>query len=103
MEEFGGVYKIIADGPYCDLYFEDGTKKTESKTLKKVIELNPDLFLRLNRKVAVNIGFIKDISESKVILKNNEIHYFSRRRKPKLNNHEQNIIIADIISFFNKP
>ena len=85
MEEFGGVYKIIADGPYCDLYFEDGTKKTESKTLKKVIELNPDLFLRLNRKVAVNIGFIKDISESQVILKNNQSFEFSRRRKPILN------------------
>ena len=101
--EFGEVYKLIADGPYCDLYFEDGTKKTQSKTLKKVIELNPDLFLRLNRKIAVNIGFIKDISESKVILMNNEIFEFSRRRKPKLNNHEQNINIADITSFFNKP
>ena len=101
--EFGEVYKLIADGPYCDLYFEDGTKKTQSKTLKKVIELNPDLFLRLNRKIAVNIGFIKDISESKVILTNNEIFEFSRRRKPKLNNNEQNINIAYIISFFNKP
>jgi hypothetical protein len=103
LEEFGGVYKIIADGPYCDLYFEDGTKKTESKTLKKVIELNPDLFLRLNRKVAVNIIFIKDISESQVILKNNQSFEFSRRRKPILNNNEKDISIADIISFFTKP
>lgn len=103
MEEFGGVYKIIADGPYCHLFFDDGTKKTESKTLKKVIELNPDLFLRLNRKVAVNIIFIKDISESKVILKNNQSFEFSRRRKPILNNNEKDISIADIISFFTKP
>jgi len=101
--EFGEVYKLEADGPYCHLFFEDGTKKTESKTLKKVIELNPDLFLRLNRKVAVNIGFIKDISESQVILKNNQSFEFSRRRKPNLNNNEKDISIADIISFFNKP
>ena len=101
--EFGEVYKLVADGPYCQLYFIDGHKKTESKTLKKIIELEPDCFLRINRKVAVNIRFIKGISDSKVILTNNEIFEFSRRRKPKLNNHEQNINIADIISFFSKP
>ena len=29
--EFGGVYKIIADGPYCHLFFDDGTKKGYSQ------------------------------------------------------------------------
>ena len=101
--EFGGVYKLVADGPYCQLYFIDGYKKTESKTLKKIIEISNNSFLRINRKIAINKNFIKDISESKVILTNNEIFEFSRRRKPKLNNNEQNINIADIISFFNKP
>lgn len=103
MEEFGEVYKLEADSNYTNLFFLDKLKKTEAKTLKKVIELNNNLFLRINRKTAISVSFIKDISESKVILKNNEIHYFSRRRKPILNMKKLALLIIfsaiSLISF----
>lgn len=82
--EFGEVFKLVAHGPYCDFHFIDNSHKTETKTLKKVLEINPDVFLRINRKIAIRISFIKEISESAVILQNKEIYYFSRRRKPIL-------------------
>lgn len=72
----------MADGPYCDVFFRNGRQKTEVKTLKKMLEMNPDMYLRVNRKVAVLKEFVELEHPDKVILKNGEVCEFSRRRKP---------------------
>lgn len=78
----GEVYKLEADGPYCDVFFIDGKQKTEVKTLKKMLERNPGVFLRMNRKVAVRIDYIAELTKEGVVLFNNQVFEFSRRRKP---------------------
>jgi len=81
--EFGEAYKLEADGPYCHVYFET-QKKTLSKTLKKVLTENEGIFLRINRKYAVNVGKINGRTPDEVKLINNEILKFSRRMKTKI-------------------
>jgi hypothetical protein len=78
--ECGEAYKLEADGPYCHIYFIDGKKKTVAKTLKKMLELNDNFFLRVNRKYAVNKIFIKKNDMQGVMMKNDIFFKFSRRR-----------------------
>lgn len=73
---------MLADGPYCDIFFRDGIKRTVAKTLKTMLELNPGVFVRINRKVAVLKQFVELEHADKVVLKNGEVYEFSRRRKP---------------------
>ena len=80
----GEVYKLVADGPYCDMFYINGTVKTATKTLKNMLEKKPELFLRMNRKVAVRIDCIVELTKERVILFNDEVFEFSRRRKPIL-------------------
>ena len=81
---YGEAYKLMADGPYCDIFYINGTVKTETKTLKKLLEKAPEVCLRMNRKVAVRKTCIVEMTVDRVVLNNNEVFEFSRRRKPIL-------------------
>jgi hypothetical protein len=81
--EFGEVFKLEADGPYTHIFFKNGKKVTTAKTLKKILAAHPNIFLRTNRKYAVKIDFIKQFSSENVILENNQVFFYSRRRSPR--------------------
>lgn len=85
MAEFGEIYKLVADGPYCFVFDFELNKKIETKTLKKIIELNPNVFLRVNRKEAININSIEKVENDLVFTKKNQVLKFSRRMKNKFN------------------
>jgi len=81
LAEFGEVYKLVADGPYCYVLDFELNKKIETKTLKKIIESNPNVFLRINRKEAININSIEKIENNLIFTKKDEVLKFSRRKK----------------------
>lgn len=110
MEEFGEVYKLVADGPYCELHLlapspqerAGGEVKVVTKTLKAILCQfehkrarecetyqrscrEPPNYLRLNRKIAVNQKYIRSLSGANVTLTTGETFKFSRNRFKQFN------------------
>jgi LytTr DNA-binding domain len=102
LEEFGEVYKLVADGPYCELHFlapspvesdtafrARGEVKVLTKTLKCLMEYRYSDFIRLNRKIAIRPDQVWSLSGVEVTLRNGETFKFSRRRFKQFNQTKQ--------------
>lgn len=88
MEAFGEAYKLVADGPYCEIHFFDGSKKVVTKTLQCVMFLCPDIFLRINRKIAVNTNSIKTTEGNIFTTTKGDVIKMSRRRYKQFNQNQ---------------
>lgn len=79
------ITRIEADGNYSTLYFQDGTKKVTSKTLKTYEEILPkSIFCRIHQSNILNLNFIKEYNKedgSFAVLNDGTKIAVSRRRK----------------------
>ena len=58
--DMNNVVMLVADGPYTDLVDEDGSKITKAVVMHKVLADKGANWLRVNRKVCVDINQIVD-------------------------------------------
>jgi DNA-binding LytR/AlgR family response regulator len=78
------IIKIISNSNYCKIYFDDSTTLVIAKVLKWFeTVVTPDLFIRINHSVLININYISMINlKEKTVTSNykNEIFTISKRR-----------------------
>ena len=79
------IIRIEANGNYSNFYFEDGSKKIISKTLKTYEGILPkSLFCRIHQSNIINLDFLKEYSKENggvAILNDGSKIVIARRRK----------------------
>ncbi len=81
------IVYIEADSNYCLIHLEDDTKRIASKCLKYIYDLlNPQEFLRVHRKYAINTKEIDVINfgESTIYLNNGSKVSMARSQKKNI-------------------
>ena len=78
------IIKVISNSNYCKIYFVDGSTLVIAKVLKWFETMvTPDLFIRINHSVLININYIGLVNlKEKTITSNfnNETFTISKRR-----------------------
>lgn len=65
------VYYVKADGPYINIYFEDGYEIFRMTLKEFTARISNSNFIRVHRSYLVNMRYVKDIDNKIVILDNN--------------------------------
>ena len=80
---------------YTIIYLKNGSKIRKSYTLKRYEEklINNESFIRINRKIILNVSQIKEINEFDriIVLKDGLIFSISRRRYSEIINKLENV------------
>ncbi len=90
------IIMLVADINYTTIYLADGQRFMVATTIgkvQKILQLHGE-FVRPNKSQVVNWAYVRSSTSKQLLLKNNEIVRFSRRREKSTN------IINQINSIF---
>jgi DNA-binding LytR/AlgR family response regulator len=84
------VMMLVADINYTTVYLADGQRFMVATTISKIqksLQEHGD-FVRTNKSQVVNWAYVRSSNSKELLLKNDEIVKFSRRRKKEINHQK---------------